>query len=144
MSYYPDSSFLVSCYVPDVNTAKAQIYLSRLRVPLAFTALHALEVRNAFKLGVFRGLITSANATAALANLEADLRAGRLVRTIVNWPVVFRVAARLSDAHSSLLGNRSLDILHVASAKALRSIELISFDSRQRTLASAIGLSIAP
>lgn len=144
MSYYPDSSFLVSCYVPDANTANVQIYLSRKGVPLVFTALHALEVRNAFRLGVFRGLLTAADATAALANLETDLRAGRLVKTTVKWPVVFRVAARLSASHSSSLGNRSLDILHVAAAKALRSIELISFDSRQRTLASAIGLSIAP
>lgn len=126
MSYCPDSSFLVSCYVPDANTANAQIYLSRKGVPLVFTALHALEVRNAFKLGVFRGLVTAADATAALANLEADLRAGRLVRTTVKWSVVFRVAARLSDSHSSSLGNRSLDILHVAAAKALRSVELVS------------------
>lgn len=56
MSHYADSSFLVSCYVMDANTSQAKGYLLRTGVPLVFTALHALEVRNAFQLGVFRGL----------------------------------------------------------------------------------------
>ena len=53
MSQYADSSFLVSCYLLDANTAPAKAWLSRTGVPLPFTALHGLEVRNAFKLGVF-------------------------------------------------------------------------------------------
>lgn len=63
MDYYADSSFLVSCYVVDANTPQARAWLSRTGVPLAFTALHALEVRNAFKLGVFRGLFAAAEET---------------------------------------------------------------------------------
>jgi len=47
MNHYADSSFLVSCYVTDANTASAKGYLLRTGVPLVFTALHALEVRNA-------------------------------------------------------------------------------------------------
>jgi len=94
MSHYADSSFLVSCYLVDVNTPQAKGYLSRSGVPLAFTALHALEVRNAFELGVFRGLFSNVDAAAASVNLELDLRSGRLVRTAVNWPAGFRVATR--------------------------------------------------
>jgi predicted nucleic acid-binding protein len=73
----------------------------------------------------------------AAANLDADLRAGRLVRTILEWPVVFRLALRLSGQHAVLTGTRSLDILHVAAAKALRLKELASFDGRQRALGAA-------
>ena len=54
MNYYADSSFLVSCYVTDANTPQAKGYLLRTGTPLVFTALHALEVRNAFKLGTQR------------------------------------------------------------------------------------------
>src|SRR6266571_4693542 len=100
MSHYADSSFLVSCYVVDANTAQAQTYLSTHPVPLAFTVLHGLEVRNAVKLGVFRGLFPASAATAALANLEKDLRRGRLVRTAVKWPLAFRLAARMSEWHT--------------------------------------------
>ena len=70
MNLYADSSFLVSCYVTDANTPQAKAWLLRTGGPLVFTAFHALE-RNAFKLGVFRGLFAAANATAAWANLES-------------------------------------------------------------------------
>lgn len=144
MNHYADSSFLVSCYIVDANTAQAKAWLSRTGAPLIFTALHALEVRNAFELGVFRGLISAADAAATWANLEKDLRSGRLTKTAVNWLVAFRIAARLSEGHSAVTGTRSLDILHIAAAKTLRAAELVSFDTRQRTLAAAVGLSTSP
>ena len=144
MSHYADSSFLVSCYVSDTNTARAKACLGRLNAPLMFTALHALEVRNALKLGVFRGLFAETDAAAARANLESDLRSGRLVRTKVKWPVALRLAALLSERHSAIIGTRSLDILHVAVARSLRVGEFVTFDTRQRTLAASIGLKVGP
>ena len=144
MSQYADSSFLVSCYVVDANTPRAKRILFRIRAPLAFTDLHALEVQNALQLGISRGHLSAAEAAAARANLQRDLRSGRLVRTAMKWPVTFRFAARLSDRHSATVGTRSLDILHVAAAKALRATEFVSFDARQRTMAGAVGLKVAP
>lgn len=111
MNHYADSSFLVSCYVPDTNTAKAKTWLSHTGTPLIFTALHTLEVRNAFKLGVFRGLFSAADAATTWGNLEKDLRSGRLIKTAVNWPVAFRIATQLSERHSAVIGTRSLDVL---------------------------------
>jgi hypothetical protein len=60
-------------------------------------------------------------AASAWTNLEADLRSGRLVKMAVKWPVAFRVAVHLSERHSVTIGTRSLDILHIASAKAIRA-----------------------
>ena len=144
MDHYADSSFLVSCYVSDANTPRAKAYLLQAGESLVFTAWHALEVRNAFKLGVFRGLFAAADANAAWANLETDMRSGRLTKKSVNWPVVLRVAARFSKRHSATVGTRSLDILHIAAAKALRAVEFVSFDGRQKTLAAMVGLKVAP
>jgi predicted nucleic acid-binding protein len=144
MDYYADSSFLVSCYVVDANTPRARDWLSRAGVPLAFTALHALEVRNSFKLGVFRGLFPAADAAAAWRNVESDLHSGRLAKITVKWPVVFRVATRLVEGHSVTTGTRSLDVLHIAAAKAARAVEFLSFDTRQRALAALVGLRLAP
>lgn len=144
MSHYPDSSFLVSCYVADPNTPQAKSYLSKMSAPLIFTALHVLEVRNAFQLGVFRRLFTSADALAARANLDQDLRSGRLIKATVKWPIAFRVAARLSERYSITTGTRSLDILHVATAKTMRAERFVSFDGRQRSLAAAAGLIVEP
>jgi predicted nucleic acid-binding protein len=89
-------------------------------------------------------LFSAADAAAAWANLEKDLRSGRLMKTAVKWPVALRIAARLSERHSAVIGTRSLDILHVAVAQAVRATELVSFDTRQRALAAAVGLSVAP
>ena len=141
MRLYADSSFLVSCYLMDANTAQAKTYLSGRNVSLIVTALHELEVRNALQLGVFRDVLTPDEAKAATVNINADLQAGRLMKTAVKWPAVFRIAARLSERHAALTGTRSLDILHVATAKALRLHEFASFDSRQHALATATGLT---
>jgi predicted nucleic acid-binding protein len=143
MRVYADSSFLVSCYLPDANTPQAKAFLNGHDVPLPFTALHELEVRNALRLGVFRGVLTTEQMKAASANLDADLRARRLLRTAVQWPVVFRLASRLSARHATATGTRSLDILHVAAAKGLQLKEFVSFDVRQRDLAVAAGLKDA-
>jgi hypothetical protein len=62
MRVYADSSFLVSCYLVDVNTPRAKGFLSEHDSPLPFTALHELEVRNALRLGVFRQVITDEQA----------------------------------------------------------------------------------
>ena len=83
MTYYADSSFLVSCYLPDANTSRARNYLRSIGAPLVLNALQALEVGNAFELGVFRGLFSTADAASAHANLIQDLHSGRLVKTAV-------------------------------------------------------------
>jgi len=144
MTHYADSSFLVSCYLADQNTAAAKAWLWKIGVTLPFTPLHALEVRNAFQLGVFRRLITSVDAAAALDDLRSDLRAGRLIQTPINWRSAMQLATTMSGAHTAVIGTRSLDILHLAVARSIRARELISFDARQRSLASAIGLRVSP
>jgi len=144
MSHYADSSFLASCYLTDTNTPRAKAYLLRTSLPLVFTALQSLEVRNAFQLGVFRGLFSAPDATSARANLALDLRSGRLVKRPVKWPLAFRIASHLSERHSVLIGTRSLDVLHVAVAKSLRAKAFVSFDDRQRKLAAAVGLTVVP
>ena len=141
MRLYADSSFLVSCYLRDANTAQAKTYLSGRNVSLIVTALHELEVRNALQLGVFRDVVTPDEARAATVNINADLTAGRLVKTAVRWPAVFRIASRLSEQHAALTGTRSLDILHVATVKVLRLHEFASFYARQHALATATGLT---
>jgi predicted nucleic acid-binding protein len=144
MSLYADSSFLVSCYLADANSSQARNYLLGTSLSLSFTPLHKLEVGNAFELGVFRGLFSAADSNAAQANLDHDLRSGRLARVKVNWLLAFRVASFLSRRHSASKGTRSIDTLHVAVAKSLRVTEFLSFDGRQRALAVALGLKVGP
>ena len=66
------------------------------------------------------------------------------MRTAMKWPAVFRLATRLSERHSASYGTRSLDILHVAAATVMRVEHFVSFDARQRVLAAALGIKVAP
>ena len=144
MSLYADTSLLVSYYVNDANSARAQALIHAVIDPLIFSGLHRLELRNALQLGVFRQLLTPAQSQAAWINVEKDIRADRLFSQPVNWVPVFRTAAQLAMRHSAGLGCRSLDILHVAAARRMAATEFFSFDGRQRSLARLLGLTVRP
>jgi hypothetical protein len=49
---------------------------------------------------------------------------------------------KLSELHTGTIGCRSLDILHCATAKVLAAAEFISTDTRQKKLATAMGLNL--
>ena len=112
--------------------------------PLFFTGLHRLEMRNALALGVFRHFLTPAQIKAAWSDVERDLRSGRLLAQPVHWMPVFRSAAQWAALHCPAVGCRSLDVLHVATAKKLNAVEFFTFDLRQKNLARAIGLTVKP
>lgn len=144
MSVYADTSLLISYYVNDSNSVRAQSVIHAMIDPLPFTSLHRLEMRNALALCVFRRVLTAAQAGAAWSDVERDLRSGRLAPHPVNWTPVYRSAAQYAAAHSPTIGCRSLDVLHVSLAKTLKVSEFFTFDARQKTLALALGMIVKP
>jgi predicted nucleic acid-binding protein len=56
----------------------------------------------------------------------------------------FQRAQGLSRAHSRVIGCRSLDILHVASAIEIGAKIFWTFDGRQNELARQAGLKVNP
>lgn len=140
MSGYVDTSFLVSLYSPDRNSAKAARRMSDARLPLMLTPLGELELINALQLRVFRKEVARAEARAAYAAFHADVRGGILA--MKPWPAtVYAHALRLAQSWSAKLGTRTLDILHVASALALKADTFNTFDDRQKSIAQAAGLA---
>lgn len=140
MTTYADTGFLCSLYAPDAHTSRAIARMRRQALPLAFTWLHQLEFRNALRLRVFRGDITTAQRDASLNTMLADLAAGVLLAASPPLAEVLTEAERLSALHSQTLGTRTLDILHVAATLVLGLAELLTFDTRQSALAKAAGL----
>ncbi len=109
--------------------------------PLVITPLGELELANAFQLRRFRKEIGNREARAAWAAFHADLRNGVvLMRDIPEDG--FSYALRLVQKWTAKLGTRSLDIIHIAAATALRSDTFLTFDERQRKLARAARLAI--
>ncbi len=140
MNAYADTGLLCSLYAPDAHTARAALRMKRQALPLPFTWLHQLELRNALRLRVFRREITASQRDASLNLMLSDLANGVLIATSPPLNEVMTEAERLSALHSEKLGTRSLDILHVASALVLGRSDFLTFDLRQGSLAREAGL----
>src|SRR5262249_4332827 len=116
--------------------------MRRQDLPLAWTWLHQIELRNALRLRVFRREIVETQRDASLNMLLVDLAGGVLVAASPPLPEVLIEAERLSALHSEALGTRTLDILHVAAALVLGLTAFLTFDTRQAALARALGLNV--
>ena len=144
MVVYADTSFLFSLYAQDANTPVAGRISAAFRVALAFTSWQRHELRNAFRLAVFRGDMTAQQCQTLLATTETDMQAGTLVETALTWADVYAQAETLSAAHAAKLGTRASDVLHVAAAVVLGVKEFYTFDARQKALATKAGLKVKP
>ena len=73
-------------------------------------------------------------------DIESDKAAGVLHAVPLDWPKALRHAEALGRRHTETLGARGMDILHVASALALKASQFVTFDERQRKVARLAGL----
>ena len=65
-----------------------------------------------------------------------------MIRVVPISAATFAHARRMARTQTRLLGTRALDVLHVASALALRADSFCTFDKNQARLAAALGLRI--
>lgn len=140
MTTYVDSSALVPIYVPEAFSGAARAAI-RAAGQVPFTALHELEVTNAFELLVGRGTLTADEGHAIHAHLRADVQERRLLTMALDLEQVFADAARLSRTYTATRLTRSLDLLHVAAAHAAACATFVSADARQLAVAKATGLA---
>ncbi|MBI1749659.1 MAG: type II toxin-antitoxin system VapC family toxin [Acidobacteria bacterium] len=139
MKAYADTSFLVSLYTPDVNSAQAATVMNRVVLPALSTSLGELELINALHLRLFRKELRSKEVRAARAAFRKDLETGIYALEPLS-AAVFVLARRISQKRTPRLGTRTFDILHVAAAVVLRADTFLTFDTRQERLAKAEGL----
>lgn len=137
---YADTSFLVSLCLRDANSARAAGAALRV-MPAFLTPLLEHELRNAIRLCAFRRQISSNQREEVLHDLEQDKAAGVFHLVPLDWPKALKHAEALSRRHTETLGVRGMDILHVASALALKAGRFVTFDERQRELARLAGLN---
>jgi predicted nucleic acid-binding protein len=150
MIVYPDTSFLCAIYRNQVNSPQADGYLKSLRDPPLVTALLLFEFRQSVRLQTFLHRSDAskgygeAEGGQMLDDLQCDLATGILQLTSIDWAAVISVAENLSVTHTSGKGNRSFDVLHVATALVLNADVFVTFDARLRTLAKAARMKVKP
>ena len=150
MTAYADTSFLCALYRQQDNSRAAAAHFRAMTEALHVSGLLLYEFRQSLRLQVWlhtqdpqKGFPES-QCDNALADLQSDLDSGVVVIVPADWADVHRTAERLSSAQTKAEGHRALDVLHVATALHLEAKEFLSFDQRQRKLATAEGLAVGP
>ena len=139
---YVDPSALRCLYLHDTRSRGFCAWRGRLRGALPITRHGYADLVNAINLGAFRGDITRTIADAAVADLDDDLAARRLLLADLAWRRALDTAAALSRRYTSSMGTRTLDVLHVACAQTLGVATFVTYDERQAALAKAVGLRL--
>jgi predicted nucleic acid-binding protein len=142
---YVDPSALRSLYVHDDRSAGFCRWRRRVRGSLPITRFGRAEIVNSIHLAVHRRAIDDGTAKASLADLDDDLRQGRLTLVDALWRRALDLASGLSTEYTARLGTRTLDVLHVATAVTLDATHFVTYDRRQAALARAVRLrALAP
>ena len=149
---YADTSFMTSLLLPDSMSAKvAGTYLSLGRPVLAYSALHAMEIRNSLRANQFAQALQlpaklrpmeETKRRRAESKLELFLQRGSFALVHADWNAVTERFEELSEHYTPQLGCRTLDILHISFAQELHCKAFVTCDVRQATLAKAAGLKL--
>jgi predicted nucleic acid-binding protein len=142
-SVYADSSFLLALHLNELHTGAAESHWTSLnKIPLPWTRLHVLEVRNAIRRRHQRGHINHDRMVDTLRLVEINRAQGFLVDYSVDWIDVLDHSERISAEKSPMVGPGALDVLHVAMALELQFEAFLTFDETQAKLADACGLDV--
>ena len=142
MDTYYDTGLLLQLYFGGEQAEALDQYVARRRSAIPVSGFEELEMTNAMQLKLFRGEITTAALAGVAHHVKDDFDLGRLVRRPVAWPEAFAEAMRLSGAVSAATGCRTLDILHLATARLWGCTRFVSTDARQIRAAKRVGLKI--
>ena len=142
---YFDTSALRPIFIHEEHSRRVIRYLRRHRRAIRITRFGYAELINSMACAVFRKDISTAQFAAAVADLDTDLRVQRIMMVDLLWRAAMDLSTELSRKHTSVLGSRMLDILHVASALELGAKTFITYDERQIELGRRAGLkTISP
>lgn len=142
MIAYADTGFLVSLYGQDDHSAAATA-LVRSKPVFILTVLGEAEFANALELRVFQKEWTRREARWVHELFQQHQGAG-VFRLEPLSSEVWEKALVLARRYGAKLGTRTLGLLHVASALALRPDAFYTFDERHRKLAKAERLRVLP
>jgi hypothetical protein len=115
--------------------------MKRATLPLLLTDIGKIEILNAIGLRLFRKELRPAQAKEAYGLFRQDAESG-VVQIVPLAAAAYDRAEQIARARTPLLGTRTLDVLHVAAALALKADRFYTFDQKQAALATAVGLHL--
>lgn len=148
MRCFADTSFLCALYREQDNSERADSFMATLKGEVIVSSQVLWEFRQAARFQVFRHLsdkskgFSKSEAERMIGVLSENVKAGGLKLATVEWPDVHSIAESLSASHTMKGGHRSMDILHLATAKHLGLKYFLTFDANQTQLAKVEGLVV--
>jgi predicted nucleic acid-binding protein len=140
---YPDTSFLVSLYVNDEHSFRANELMTKAELPFLLTPFQELELLNAIYANVFRRKIKPLEAKSSISLFRHDISDGvYYLKPFLS--TIFDRGLRLSQKITARAGVRTLDLLHIAAAVEFKARAFYSFDARQKSVAAKLGLAVVP
>jgi len=130
LKIYFDTSAIIKLYYPEKESERLSKWNIENRIVIPVSLFHSLEIYNAFALKVFRGEITGEQYGRLAECLTADIISGVIKELYPDWNQVFQKAAEIALIYTPDLGNRSLDIIHIALAMETGYKKIITFDTR--------------
>lgn len=144
MSYW-DTSALGKLYLPEPDSGDF-VQKAAVVPAIATTRLALYEMRRIAFRKESEGLIQAATAESVLAQVNQDIGAGeiRIIEMDARVESEFDGIMATCYRRSPPLPVRTLDALHLASARADYQVEIVSTDKRMRDAAKLLGLSVFP
>jgi predicted nucleic acid-binding protein len=139
---YIDTSVIVKLYIKEEYSLEVSHWIRENNEAIPLTRFHELEFTNAIYLKQFRTEMTKEQALLVLSKFDEHQRRGVYYRPQISWTDTLNLALDLSQSHTKTSGSRSLDMMHVASALAIKANRFLSLDKRQSALADLAGLTI--
>jgi predicted nucleic acid-binding protein len=139
-STYVDPSALLKLYLHQPESGAMNTWRGKIKGALPITHHGRVEVVNGICLAAHRREIDAEALADTLVSFDEDFTLGLYRQADLLWRATLNRAAELSRSYSAKLGTRSLDVLHVASARELDLRYFVTYDFRQEQLAQAVGL----
>lgn len=148
MPLFADTSFLCALIREQDNSSRADAFMECYDGQIIVSSLVLWEFRQSARFQVFQHHkdktkgFSKGEAERMVKALQDQIDAGLFELAAVDWQDVHSIAEVLSATHTIKQGHRSMDVLHLATAKHLKVKHFLTFDRNQKKLAVAEGLDV--
>jgi predicted nucleic acid-binding protein len=144
--HYWDTSALLKLYAPEPDSLYFLQLLARTDEQIITASVAAVEIQCALHRKEHLGDLKPGGAAAAIECYREDIRRGRVVEIPLGGDVLeeARKLISLAFGRKRRILVRSLDMIHLASAKAAGARLMVATDARLREVASLFELRLLP
>jgi predicted nucleic acid-binding protein len=135
-----DTRLVLKLIVEEALSPHMRRFVEKRKVAVPFSRLIELETENALQALRYRETISDGQLAQARRLVVSLVSEGRFVRISLSLDLIAQETMSLAPLVTAQTGCRTLDLMHVATAKLLTASEFVSTDKRQLQAAALCGL----